>query len=201
MKKGIDVAKWNGTIDWKKVKASGTQFAVLKVINKQGRTEESFEKNYAGTMAQRIPVDVYNYSYATSIQKATQDANAVLAHIKGKNVGYVWMDVEDKIQMGLAMTLIDMINAYQSIIERAGYKFGVYTGLYFYNTYIKPYRSSVHCPFWIARYPSGAVMDMTMEPRKDKKPVISPHELLGWQYTSSGRVDGIQGNVDLNIRY
>lgn len=59
-RKGIDVAKWNGTIDWAKVKKAGIEFAVLKVIDKSNKTEESFIRNYAGATAQGLPVDVYN---------------------------------------------------------------------------------------------------------------------------------------------
>ena len=198
--KGIDVAKWNGVIDWKKVKEDGVQFAVLKAINKQCKVEDSFNRNYAGALSVGLPIDVYNYSYATTVSKATSDAQAVLNAIKGKKVGTVWLDVEDKIQMNLGMTLIDIINAYKYIIEKAGYGFGVYTGLSFYNTLIKPYHSFLDCKFWIARYPSGAVVDLNFEPAESKKPNII-HALWGWQYTSSGKVNGISGNVDLDIRY
>ena len=198
--KGIDVAKWNGVIDWKKVKEDGVQFAILKAINKQCKVEDSFNRNYAGALSVVLPIDVYNYSYATTVSKATSDAQAVLNAIKGKKVGTVWLDVEDKIQMNLGMTLIDIINAYKYIIEKAGYGFGVYTCLSFYNTLIKPYHSFLDCKFWIARYPSGAVVDLNFEPAESKKPNII-HALWGWQYTSSGKVNGISGNVDLDIRY
>ena len=198
--KGIDVAKWNGVIDWKKVKEDGVQFAILKAINKQCKVEDSFNRNYTGALSVGLPIDVYNYSYATTVSKATSDAQAVLNAIKGKKVGTVWLDVEDKIQMNLGMTLIDIINAYKYIIEKAGYGFGVYTGLSFYNTLIKPYHSFLDCKFWIARYPSGAVVDLNFEPAESKKPNII-HALWGWQYTSTGKVNGISGNVDLDIRY
>ena len=198
--KGIDVAKWNGVIDWKKVKEDGVQFAILKAINKQCKVEDSFNRNYAGALSVCLPIDVYNYSYATTVSKATSDAQVVLNAIKGKKVGTVWLDVEDKIQMNLGMTLIDIINSYKYIIEKAGYGFGVYTGLSFYNTLIKPYHSFLDCKFWIARYPSGAVVDLNFEPAESKKPNII-HALWGWQYTSSGKVNGISGNVDLDIRY
>lgn len=198
--KGIDVAKWNGVIDWKKVKEDGVQFAILKAINKQCKVEDSFNRNYAGALSVGLPIDVYNYSYATTVSKATSDAQYVLNAIKGKKVGTVWLDVEDKIQMNLGMTLIDIINAYKYIIEKAGYGFGVYTGLSFYNTLIKPYHSFLDCKFWIARYPSGAVVDLNFEPAESKKPNII-HALWGWQYTSTGKVNGISGNVDLDIRY
>ena len=198
--KGIDVAKWNGVIDWKKVKEDGVQFAILKAINKQCKVEDSFNRNYSGALSVDLPIDVYNYSYATTVSKATSDAQSVLNAIKGKKVGTVWLDVEDKIQMNLGMTLIDIINAYKYIIEKAGYGFGVYTGLSFYNTLIKPYHSFLDCKFWIARYPSGAVVDLNFEPAESKKPNII-HALWGWQYTSTGKVNGISGNVDLDIRY
>lgn len=207
--KGIDVAKWNHEVDkngnlinfdWKKIKDSGVQFVISKVINKQCKEEDSFRMNYNGAISVGLPVDVYNYSYATTVSKAVSDAKTVLSVIKGKNIGCVWLDVEDKIQMNLGMTLIDIINAYQEVIEKAGYKFGVYTGLSFYNTCIKPYHSFLDCNFWIARYPSSTAVDLSFEPLASKKPVIM-HPLWGWQYTSTGRIDGINGNVDLSIRY
>lgn len=198
--KGIDVAKWNGIIDWKKVKESGVEFVILKAINKQCRKEDAFERNYNGAISQSLLVDVYNYSYALTVDKAISDAKTVLSVISGKKIGTVWLDIEDKSQMNLGMTLIDIINAYKNIIESARYKFGVYTGLSFYNSFIKPFHTLVDCPFWIARYPSKAQMDFVDMPREDKKPSIM-HPLWGWQYTSAGRVNGISGNVDLSLTY
>lgn len=198
--KGIDVAKWNGNIEWKKVKESGVEFAILKVINKQCVKEDSFERNYNGAISQGLPVDVYNYSYAMTVEKAISDAKTVISEINGKKIGTVWLDIEEKSQMNLGMTLINIINSYKNEIESAGYKFGVYTGLSFYNSFIKPFHDFVDCPFWIARYPSKAQMDFSDMPREDKKPSIL-HPLWGWQYTSTGKVDGINGNVDLSITY
>lgn len=202
--KGIDVAKYQGNVDWNKVKNSGVEFAILKVIevvDGQCVVEKCFNQNYAGAQENNIPLCVYNYSYATTVERAISDANKVVSIIKGKNIEYVWLDIEDKSQMNLGMTLIEIINAYKNIIESAGYKFGVYTGLSFYNTLIKPFHDFVDCPFWIARYPSGnQQMEFEEMPREDKKPSIL-HLLWGWQYTSKGKVDGISGNVDLSITY
>lgn len=199
--KGIDVAKWNGIIDWNRVRIDGVKFAVLKVINKQRQTEAAFERNYAGATKVGIPLDVYNYSYAKDVQTAISDAKLVVSTIKGKKIEYVWMDVEDDCQKALGMKLINMITAYQEVIEKAGYKFGVYTGSAFYNSYIKPYASHLDCPFWIARYNKGyTAMDFDENPLEVKKPSIV-HKLWAWQYTSSGKVDGIEGNVDLNKKY
>lgn len=200
--KGIDVAKWNGEIDWKAVKADGVEFAILKVINKQGRKEDAFDLNYAGALSAGLPIDVYNYTYATTIQKAVQDAKIVVSIIRGKKVDTVFLDVEDKILFNLGKTMIDIILAYQRVIEEAGFKFAVYTGLSFYNTHIKPFHEFIDCPFWIARYPKehpdGIGIDF--EPVESRKPNIL-HDLWGWQYSSKGRISGISGNVDLNVKY
>lgn len=198
--KGIDVAKWNGIIDWKKVKDSGVEFAVLKVIDKQRKIEDSFLMNYNGAQSQGVPTDVYNYSYATTTDKALSDAKKVISIIKGKNIEYVWLDVEDDVQKNLGMKLINIIKAYKEAIESAGFKFGVYTGLSFYNVYIMPWYSMIDCPFWIARYPSKSPMSLSENPAESKKPSII-NDLRGWQYTSVGRVGGIPNNVDLSIKY
>lgn len=198
--KGIDVAKWNGVIDWKKVKESGAEFAILKVININGNIEDSFQRNYEGTQTQGIPTDVYNYSYATTVEKAVSDAKNVVSVIKSKNIDCVWLDLEDKCQNNLGMTLIDIIDSYKDVIEDAGFKFGVYTGLSFYNEKIKPFHTFVECPFWIARYPSKTPMSLSDNPSDDKKPSIL-NDLWGWQYTSTGRINGISGNVDISIKY
>ena len=198
--KGIDVAKWNGVIDWKKVKNAGVEFAILKAINKQCKVEDAFNRNYAGASSVGLPIDVYNYSYATTETKAKTDAQAVLNAISGKKVGTVWLDVEDKIQQNLGMTLVNIIKAYREVIEKAGYGFGVYTGLSFYNTLLRPYHSFLDCKFWIARYPSRAIIGFDFEPDASKKPNIL-NDLWGWQYSSTCRIDGINGNVDVSLQY
>ena len=198
--RGIDVAKWNGIIDWGKVKSAGCDFAILKVINKSGN-EPSFERNYTGCKENSIPVGVYNYSYAINVLQAKQDAERVISNISGKDISMrVWLDVEDKCQQGIGTKLIDIIRVYQSVIESAGYQFGVYTGLSFYKSYIKPYSNLIDCPFWIARYPSDNKVGIDHEPDSDKKPSIDK-PLFAWQFTSKGSIPGIVGNVDMNILY
>ena len=203
--KGIDVSSYNTNgidknknkipIDWRRVKQSGYEFAILKVIRKDLVIDNQFENNWSGCTTSGVTIQgVYNYSYATSVNKAITDANAVITALAGRKV-MIWLDIEDKILRPLGSTLTNIINAYQSVIERAGLPFGVYTGLSFYKSYIRPYASVVGCPFWIARYGvnNGKKID-------SNKPDIK-HTLQGWQYTSKGTVDGIVGNVDLNVFY
>lgn len=199
--KGIDVAKWQGTINWPMVRSAGVEFAILKIIDKTGKMESAFAYNFAEAAAQELPIGGYNYSYATSIAKAQADARKVLEVLDGRGLSYkVWLDVEDDSQKGLGRQLIELINEYKAVIEENGYEFGVYTGLSFYNSYIRPYAALLECPFWIARYPSNKVMYIGSEPGTDKKPDIL-HTLWGWQYSSKGRIPGIAGDVDLNMMY
>lgn len=200
MMKGIDVAKWNGVIDWAKVKKAGVEFAVLKVIDKSNKTESSFVRNYAGASAQGLPLDVYNYLYTTTEAAAREAAKAVVNALAGRKIGKVWADAEAACLKNKGIQLIRILNTYKAVIEAAGYEFGVYTGLSFYNSYIKPYKAYIDCDFWIARYPSTKDMSVAMDPPASKKPAIC-HNLWGWQHSSRGRVPGISGYVDLDICY
>ena len=164
MMKGIDVAKWNGVIDWAKVKKAGVEFAVLKVIDKSNKTESSFVRNYAGASAQGLPLDVYNYLYTTTEAAAREAAKAVVNALAGRKIGKVWADAEAACLKNKGIQLIRILNTYKAVIEAAGYEFGVYTGLSFYNSYIKPYKAYIDCDFWIARYPSTKDMSVAMDP-------------------------------------
>lgn len=199
-KKVIDVSSYQGLIDWVKVKAAGIQGAILKIIRKDLNPDKQFENNWSACEKAGMPVvGVYNYSYATTVEKARSDAQKVIDTLAGRTAK-VWLDVEDACLKGLGQKLIDIILAYQAVIQAAGLEFGVYTGLSFYNDYIKPYASQIDCNFWIARYPSTSRKDVADTPPDDKQPLVS-HILEGWQWASTGRVDGIGGNVDFNEWY
>lgn len=196
----IDVSAYNGVVDWKKVKAAGVDAAILKVIRKDLLPDKRFEANWEGCeKAGMALAGVYNYSYATSVAKARTDAQKVLDILAGRKVK-VWLDVEDTCLKGKGKTLIAIINAYGDVITAAGYEFGVYTGLSFYNSYIKPWAGYVKHGFWIARYPSTSTRTIKQLPDVKKQPAIL-HVLEGWQWSSAGSVPGIKGKVDLNIWY
>lgn len=193
MQKGIDVSSYQGVIDWCKVKTDGVEFAILKVIRKDLNPDKQFEANWKGCEAAGMPIHgVYNYSYATTVSKAKSDAKKVLSILNGRKPR-VYLDVEDKCQKNLGSLLIEIINAYAEVITGAGLEFGVYTGLSFYNTFIRPY-GGVSCPLWIARYGNndGGLNEAY-------KPSVAG--MVGWQYTSKARVPGISGNVDMNVWY
>ena len=200
----IDVSSYQGDINWNLVKSSGINHAILKVMRKDLSPDNKFEQNWTGCKSANVVLSgVYNYSYATTVAKAKTDAQKVLSILNGRKTT-VWLDVEDKCQQGIGLLLKDIINAYRDIIVGAGYDFGVYTGMSFYNSYIKPYATQIKCDkWWIARYyNSYNKMSLSVKPNEQYNPKLSiGRDIYGWQYTSSGQVPGINGNVDLNIIY
>ena len=193
-KKVIDVSSYQGSINWRFVKQSGIDGAILKIMRKDLAKDKFFEVNYKNAENSGVSViGVYNYSYATTVAKAKADAKKVLEHLNGRKTT-VWLDVEDKCQQGLGVALIGIIRSYRDIIVAAGYDFGVYPGYAFYNKYILPY-GGVDCKLWIAKY---GINDGKYN--VNRQPVVSGN-MVGWQYTSKGTVDGIYGKVDLSAWY
>lgn len=199
--RGIDVSSYQGTVNWKKAKADGVEFAILKVIRKDLEPDNTFEFNYNECEKAGVCIlGVYQYTYATTVEKAKIDARKVI-QILGNRKPMVWLDVEDKCQMGLGDRLLDIILAYKKIIKDSGRQFGIYTGLSFYNTYLKKYAIDLlGVPFWIARYPSKNTTTIKAPVNFLKKPNIN-NILYGWQYSSTCLIAGIKGNVDANEWY
>lgn len=187
--KGIDVSEHNGEIDWKKVKAAGVQFAIIRAgygrYDKQ--KDEQFEANYKGATAAGIPVGAYHYSYATTAEQAKQEAEVFLGWIKGKNLTYpVAFDIEDKKQANLGVSVIsDIIRAFCEMVEAAGYYVVVYANKDWLTNRIDADCKSRY-DIWLAQWTS--------------EPTYTGSYGL-WQYTSDGAVDGIAGRVDMNIAY
>lgn len=203
MEKCVDVSSWNGTVDWNRVRNAGVGHAVLKVIRKDLDPDKEFENNWKGCQLSGVHVcGVYNYVYTPSVEKAIFVANRVIDVLAGRKAT-IWMDIEDTCMQNLGEELIDIIKAYKHTVEGAGYQFGIYTGLSWYGSYIAPYADEeiLNCNYWIARYWLGyEPMNLDDTPSQDKKPNVV-NCLAGWQYTSSGTVDGINGAVDLSEFY
>lgn len=217
MRKGIDVSSYQGDVDWAKVKNDGVEFAIIKIIRKDLTPDKKVLDNVKGCLLNGIEFSFYNYSYATNTTESENAAKKVveiivnlISSIKSTNglsvelfnkyfTKEVWMDIEDECQMKLGHTLIDIAKIYQKNVEDSGYEFGIYTGLSFYNSYLSKYANELNNPFWMARYYQGYTkMLFVQNPNESKIPKIK-NALWGWQYTSSGIVNGIKGGVDLNI--
>lgn len=208
MKKLIDVSSYNGTVNWEKAKAYGCQGAILKIIRKDLKIDNGFNRNYQACNKNKIGWGVYNYSYATTVAKAKSDMKLVcdiLDKIDKPSFKYgVWFDIEDKVQAALSKAKIaEIINAAQEVVESRGYVFGVYTGKSYYEEHID--RKQIKCQnWWIARYYRGdARMQIATNPNEEYKPIMAN---IAWQYTSKGRFpktisNGNSGNLDLNVLY
>ena len=208
MKKLIDVSSYNGTVNWEKAKTYGCQGTILKIIRKDLKIDNGFNRNYQACNKNKIGWGVYNYSYATTVAKAKSDMKLVcdiLDKIDKPSFKYgVWFDIEDKVQAALSKAKIaEIINAAQEVVESRGYVFGVYTGKSYYEEHID--RKQIKCQnWWIARYYRGdARMQIATNPNEEYKPIMAN---IAWQYTSKGRFpktisNGNSGNFDLNVLY
>ena len=189
--KGIDVSEFQGNIDWNKVKADGIKFAILRVgfgMDVTSQDDKYIERNISECERLGIPYGVYLFSYANTVDKAKSEAEHTLRLIKGHDLEMgVWYDIEDNKTSGSVgkEALTNIINTYCNTIKNAGYEVGIYASLNWLENKIE---SSVQkkYPIWVAQYNS--------ECQYKKDYVI-------WQYSSSGKVNGISGRVDMNYFY
>lgn len=191
--KGIDVSKYQGKIDWNKVKQDGVEFCVIRAgLGRYVSQEDTyFKTNMNGALSVEIPVGVYWYSYATSVAEAVTEAQVcaqVINQYKDNITLPVFFDQEyEKGILALTNTTrTDICLAFMNEIAKYGYRAGLYCSYDWYkNKVIQSELSSY--PVWIAQYGSQCSYSGT--------------NLVAWQYSSKGRVNGIVGNVDMNIGY
>jgi lysozyme len=193
-KKGIDVSKHQGSINWPLVKQNDIEFAMIRVGygSSSGDScvlDPRFMENVNGALGVGIEVGIYLYSYAKSPEAARKEAQFVLKNItpySGKLAYPIVFDIEDKSQKKLGKAVItDMVKAFCETIENAGY----YTSLYTYLDFLRNYldiNALKKYDLWLAHW--------TDNPSK-------AYEYGMWQYTSKGSVQGINGRVDMNVAY
>lgn len=194
---GIDVAKWNGDINWSLVNVS-KQFAILKVTQKDNRMEGKFEENYRQATKLNIPLGGYRYVYAKTVAEAKKEAEAIVRACTGRKLSYgIWLDMEDSSIRFLGKNkLTEIINTEAYILRMAGLPVGIYCNKDWYFNVLDWPRLRAKYPFWIARYP------LNDKGVYDFKSTLSPREYANcWQYSSKGKVDGIQGDVDLDVAF
>ena len=191
---GIDVSEHQGRIDWDAVKASGIDFAILRVgfgaPSFGGRVDYQFNRNISECERLGIPYGVYVYSYAFDNQQATDEASMVIDCLSGHNPRLpVYYDLEDKtiIADGRQSGIASRAQTFCNKISSAGYKPGIYANLNWFNNILTdPVFKSGSWDHWIAQYNSQCHYTASYS---------------FWQYTSRGKVSGISGNVDMNYAY
>lgn len=190
-RKGIDVSKHQGMIDWEAVKKDGIEFAILRCgygNDEVAQDDEQFKRNADECTRLAIPFGVYLYSYATSVKAAESEANHVLRLIQGYKLSYpVYYDLEDENTTGVYSTgAIEMFaSAFAEKIQAAGYKVGIYASKYWWVNHL-PGTIYNQWERWVAQYNSECTYS---------------GEYGMWQYGSAGKVLGIEGVVDVNICY
>lgn len=192
---GIDVSKFQGTIDWKRVKAAGIDFVIIRV-GYRGYTygtiteDPYFETNIKGALAAGIDVGVYFFSQAITEQEAKQEAQWTLEKIAPYKITYPVVIDTEYVSGGRANSMgalqrTKVMEAFCSEVEKGGYTPMIYASKsWLENNLIMSYLNQYDV--WLARYATAPEYtgDFTI-----------------WQYTSKGTVDGINGYVDRNIGY
>ena len=195
---GIDVSVYQGDIDWEAVKADGIDFAIIRLgFRGYGSTgsmnlDANFIANIEGATAAGLDVGVYFFSQAITPEEAAEEAEFVLHYLDGRELAYpVVFDWEvigktTARTYGLdTQTLCESANVFCSMIEDAGYEAMIY--ITSYAGYVKYDLSKVlEYDLWFAQYADVPTFY---------------YDFAMWQYSSTGRVDGIEGDVDLNISF
>lgn len=195
--KGIDVSKYQGTIDWQKVAADGVEFAIIRVGYRGYGTgamaqDESFLTNIDGATKAGIKVGVYFFSQAISEKEAEEEADFILNLVKGYKLDYpIVFDTED-VPNEEARTeelspdeLTNITIAFCNRIKKAGYKPVIYAGLRWFSMSLDMSKLN-DFEKWYAYYDTNYYF---------------PYKISMWQYSENGSVNGINGKVDMNISF
>ena len=188
---GLDISSYQGNIDGKEL-AKHIDFAILRSTLKVSGKDKNFDYNYAQCAANGIPVGVYKFSYAKTVQEARDEAKTVIEAIKDKKISCgVWYDLEFSEQIALGKEgITNLALAFIDEIEKAGYKTGIYCNRNWFLNHIDT--KKINRPVWMARYPSSDNGTLQEKLRPNLGEVI-------WQYSSKGNVPGISSKyVDLN---
>ncbi len=194
-KKGIDVSRYQGEIDWEKVAGDGVEYAFIR-LGIRGSTEgklmldETYEDNMEGALENGIDAGVYFFTQALNKKEAVEEAEFVLENLKGYDVAYpIVLDVEEITtknprtkNMG-KQEWTDVCIAFCDRIEEAGYVPMIYGNLKTFMLMVDLEQLEKY-EKWFAYY---------------RTPLYFPYEFSIWQYSSTGKVNGIGTDVDMNI--
>ena len=192
---GIDVSKWNGSIDWNAVKNSGVNYVIIRCGYRGSSTgalieDPAFRTNIKGATSAGLKVGIYFFTQAVNEVEAVEEASMVLSLISGYNISYpVFLDVEpsggraDGIS---AETRTAVCNAFCQTVANSGYAAGIYANKTWLGSKINVGSLGGSYKIWLAQYAAA--------------PSYGGKYQL-WQYSSKGSVAGIKGDVDMNLSY
>ncbi len=195
-RRGIDVSEHQGRIDWTQVHDAGFDFAFIRIGYRgysvgQIKPDDRARENLAGARAAGLDVGVYFYAQAISPEEAAQEAAWCLEFLDGEHldlpVVYDWEWVDHDARTGGMdkETLTACAKTFCEAIENGGYDAMIY-----FNSHISrdllDLQQLQEYPFWLAQY---------------KDQMDYPHQVDVWQYTETGTVPGIQGDVDIDLMF
>ena len=186
--KGIDVSQYQQSVDFKKVKASGVDFVIIRAgFGKYANQKDPyFDKNYRKAKENKMRVGVYHYSYAKSVNEARKEANTCLKWIKGKDLDLpIYIDMEEENLTYLGKEILTKIAIeFCKVIEKSGYNAGVYANANWFKNYLNYNEIKKNYSIWLAQY--GDKKDFSCDI---------------WQYTSQGKIRKNASNFDMNYIY
>lgn len=192
MKRGIDVSKWQGVVDWGSVKRSGKVDFVILRAGYGSNDDPQFERNYSECTRQSIPVGAYWFSYATTVEQAEVEMQCFLRALEGKRLDYpVYFDQEyvNSIEALTTNQRTAIVKAALEALEEAGYYAGLYCSRDWVNNRLRADQLTAY-DLWVADYTSA-------EPSPTKLP-------YGMRQTDSGNsldVPGFGNSLDCNTAY
>lgn len=182
----VDVSRWNNTVDYKALKKKGITGVVIQcgygMVSSQ--KDPYFESNYKKARANKMLVGVYHYSYAKSVAEAKEEAKVCLGWLKGRSLDmpiYIDMEEENLTYLGKS-TLTKIATEFCKIIEKAGYKAGVYANANWFRNYLDYKKLKSKYSIWLAQYASSKDFGCDI-----------------WQYTDALMINGKK--FDGNIAY
>lgn len=188
--KGIDVSEFQNKVDWEKVKKAGIDFVILRCgfgDDDKDQDDEYFLRNAKECERLGIPYGVYLYSYAESVKEAESEAKHTIRLLKGRKLTLpVYWDLEDRVVARCSDSeILKYAKVYVNAIEKAGYQAGIYANLNWWENRLTDSWYDTKSR-WVAQYYKECQY-------------AGDYDL--WQYTSSGSVSGISGNIDMNYLY
>lgn len=194
-RQGIDVSEWQGDIDWQQVKDAGIEFAIIRLGYRRSETgelstDEKALANLQGAAEAGIPTGAYFFSQAVTTQEALEEAEYALSLLEGYTLTYPliydweYLGEDARTADVDARTLTDCIKTFCGRVEEAGFQSMIYFNPHFHENEVLYLEELTDYHFWLAMY------DTQMD---------YPYQIDMWQYSCTGSVPGITGDVDLNL--
>jgi len=200
--KGIDISQFNGDIDWKKVVDSGIEAVIIRVGGRYGSSEGGIypdkrrDENLKNAIAAGLSVGVYFYSQAVTVDEGIEEAKFCLDAVKGYDIDlpiiidYEWEPGYRLANGGTSEQRTEVVKAFCKTCTSAGYRAGIYASDYCFKDYLIPDQIYGKYYIWIAHWTQAELPGIAY---------FGPFD--GWQYSSTGSVPGIYGNVDMDYFY